>query len=63
MEEFQGKHAELTIDRPDALCRIAHALSSPVRLLIMQPLSKRSMNRGELAESLGIPMYTAALSV
>ncbi len=63
MDEFQGKHAELTIDRPDALRRIAHALSSPVRLQIMQALSKRSMNVGELAESLGIPMSTAALAV
>ena len=63
MDEYQGKHAELTIDRPEALCRVAHALSSPVRMQIMRALGRRSMNVGELAEALGIPMSTAALGV
>lgn len=63
MEELQGKHAELSIDRPDMLRRIAHALSSPVRLSIMQALGQRSMSVGELAEALDIPMSTTALAV
>lgn len=63
VEELQGKHAELSIDRPDALSKIAHALSSPVRLSIMRALGQRSMSVGELAEALDIPMSTTALAV
>lgn len=63
MEEIQGKHAELSIERPEMLCKIAHALSSPVRLQIMQALERRNMNVGELSEKLGIPMSTTALAV
>ena len=63
MEELEGKHADLTIERPDSLRRIAHALSAPVRLQIMQALSKRSMSVGELAQVLDVPMSTTALSV
>lgn len=63
VEEIQGKHAELSIDKPDSLARIAHALSSPVRLSIMRALGQRSMSVGELAQTLDIPMSTAALGV
>lgn len=63
VEELQGKHAELSIDRPDALRKIAHALSSPVRISIMRALGQRSMSVGELAEALDIPMSTTALAV
>lgn len=63
VENLQGKHVELSIDRPEPLCKIARALSSPVRIQIMQALGKRSMNVGELAELLDVPMSTTALAV
>ena len=63
MEELQGKHLDLSVDKPELLQRVAHALSSPVRLQIMQALGKRSMNVGELAQTLNIPMSTTALAV
>ncbi len=49
MSEIQGKHAELSIVRPEALQQIAHALSSPVRLEIMRVLGGKCMNVGEIA--------------
>ncbi len=63
MDEIQGKHAELSLDKPEALYRYAHALASPVRIRIMQALMERSMNVGELAQVLDIPMSTTALAV
>ena len=63
MDDIQGKHVELSIDKPDQLYRFAHALASPVRIRIMQALGSRSMNVGELAETLDIPMSTTALAV
>lgn len=63
MNEILGKHAELTVGDPERLYRFAHALASPVRIRIMQALSKRSMSVGELAQALEIPMSTAALAV
>lgn len=63
MDDIQGKHVQLSIDEPEMLSRFAHALSSPVRLKIMQALGKRSMNVGELSQTLDIPMSTTALAV
>ena len=63
MSEIQGKHAELSIVRPEALQQIAHALSSPVRLEIMRVLGGKCMNVGEIAAALDLPMSTAALNV
>ena len=63
MSEIEGKHAELSIDEPELLLKIAHALSSPVRVQILQALGKRSMNVGELSEELDVPMSTTALAV
>ena len=63
MDELSGKHADLTISKPDALYRIAHALASPVRIRIMQELGIHTLSVGELAQALDIPMSTAALSV
>lgn len=63
MDGLEGKHAELSIDKPERLRRIAHALSSPVRLQIMEALGKRSMNVGELSDMLDVPMSTTALAV
>ena len=63
MDDIQGKHVDLSIDKPDQLYRFAHALASPVRIRIMQALGSWSMNVGELAETLDIPMSTTALAV
>ena len=63
MDELFGKHADLTISKPDALYRMAHALASPVRIRIMQELGIHTLSVGELAQALDIPMSTAALSV
>lgn len=62
-ELFQGKHAELSVDDPERLCRVAHALSAPLRVQVMQALGDHSMNVGEIAGKLNIPMSTAALAV
>ena len=63
MDEIQGKHVELSLSRPDQLYRFAHALASPVRIRIMEALASSSMNVGEIAQILDIPMSTAALAV
>ena len=63
MDEIQGKHVDLSLSKPDQLYRFAHALASPVRIRIMEALCERSMNVGEIAQILDIPMSTAALAV
>lgn len=63
MTDIQGKHVNLSVDEPELLCQFAHALASPVRVKILQALGKRSMNVGELAQELDIPMSSAALAV
>lgn len=63
MQEIQGKHAELSIERPEKLITIARALSSQVRLDVLMALAKRSMNVGELAKLLDVPMSTMALAI
>lgn len=62
-EEIQGKLAHLSIERPELLAKIAHALSSPLRLEILRVLSIRPMNVGELAKELDVPMSTMALAI
>lgn len=59
----QGKHAELTLRQGERLRQLAHALSSQVRLDMLEKLGKHSMNVGELAAALNLPMSTAALNV
>lgn len=63
MEEIQGKHAELSIERPEKLASIARALSSQVRLDVLAALAKRSMNVGELAKLLDVPVSSMALAL
>ncbi len=63
MTEICGKHAELSVTRPETLQQIAHALASPVRLEMIRVLGRRIMNVGELAAELKLPMSTAALNV
>lgn len=61
--DFEGKHADLSVDDSERLCRIAHALSAPVRVEVLRALGVSSMSVGEIAEKLNIPMSSAALSV
>lgn len=63
MVDIYGKHAQLSVVRPDTLQQIAHALASPVRLDMIRVLGQRVLNVGELAAELNLPMSTAALNV
>ena len=63
MNDIRGKHVELSIEREDELYRFAHALASPVRIRIIKTLGERSMNVGELAQKLDMPMSSAAQAV
>lgn len=51
---------ELSMEDPEGLQKIAHALSSGVRLQIINLLNKGNMNVNQLAESLEIPVSTTA---
>lgn len=59
----ESKHLGLKIERPDLICSVAKALSSPVRVEMLRLVSDRSMNVNELAEALSLPMSTAAMNV
>lgn len=63
MNDIRGKHVDLSIDEPELLYKYVHALDSPVRIRIIRALSEGSMNVGELAQKLDIPMSSAALAV
>lgn len=63
MEDIRGKHVELSVVNEDELYRFVHALASPVRIRIIKALGERSMNVGELAQKLDIPMSSAAQAV
>lgn len=59
----ESTHLALSLSQIDRLCPIAKALSSPIRVKMIQLLCARSMNVGELAEALNLPVSTAALNV
>ncbi len=63
MATILGKSARLTLDEPEEMAAICHALSSPVRVKIMRLLAKESKSVGEIAEEMDLPMSTAALAV
>ena len=63
MNEIQGKHADLSIRRPETLTRIARALSSELRVSVLAELSRRSRSVGELAKVLDVPMSSMAVAV
>lgn len=54
---------ELSINKPSDLQKVAHALSSEVRLKIIYLLNKGTMNIHELSESLDKPVSTIAAHV
>jgi predicted transcriptional regulator len=51
---------ELSMENPGNLQKIAHALSSEVRLQIINLLNSGNMNVNQLAEALDLPVSTAA---
>lgn len=58
-----SKEIDLSIQNVEALSIVAKALSSEVRLSIIQLLNKNSLNVNEISEKLGIPASSAALNV
>ena len=63
MNDILGKHAELSVRRPEALLKIAKALSAELRVRIIAELSRHSLSVGELARILDVPMSSVALAV
>lgn len=59
----EAKHLDLQIERPELITSVAKALSSPIRVQMIRHLNERSLNVGELAEALSIPMSSAAMHV
>lgn len=54
---------ELKIDESDTLIKVAHALSSKVRIDILKLLNAKKMNINEMAEELDLPVSTIALNI
>ncbi|SEM70641.1 ArsR/SmtB family transcription factor [Lihuaxuella thermophila] len=53
----------LSINDPEELIKVAHALSSEIRVDMLKLLNERNMNVIELAKALQIPVSTAATNV
>lgn len=54
---------ELTIDEPERLRKVAHALSSEVRINILKMLNYKRENIIDLAEKLNLPVSTIASNI
>ncbi|WP_079911757.1 transcriptional regulator [Paenibacillus sp. 32352] len=54
---------ELTIDEPDRLIKVAHALSSEIRINILKLLSNQNENIVDIADKLNLPVSTVASNV
>jgi predicted transcriptional regulator len=54
---------ELTIDEPDRLVKVAHALSSDVRIHILHLLNYQQENIVDIAEKLRLPVSTVASNI
>ena len=57
------KNLDLTLDESERLYEVSRALSSHVRIRIMQLLCENSMNVVELAQKLGEPVSTVSNNV
>ena len=57
------KHMELDLNDPNKLQIVARALSSDLRLKILELLNERSMNVIELAQKLEVPVSTVSNSI
>ncbi|WP_342422079.1 helix-turn-helix domain-containing protein [Paenibacillus sp. FSL E2-0178] len=54
---------ELSMEHPEELVKVTHALSTELRLRMLELLNSRRMNVVELAEALEIPVSTSASNV
>lgn len=54
--EEESRHLTLSLSDVDVLCPVAKALSSPIRVKMLQLLHNRAMNVGELADVHGAVM-------
>jgi len=63
MAMIMGKHARFTLEEPEEMAEVCHALSSPTRVRLLRLLSQESKSVGEIAEEMDMPMSTAALAV
>ena len=61
--EDESRHIDLSLSEPERLCPVAKALSSPIRVRMIELLGIQPMNVNELAEALSLPVSTAALNV
>lgn len=57
------KHMQLSLEDPKRLQQVAHALSSDLRLRILQLLDECSMNVLELSQRLDVPISTVSNSI
>lgn len=57
------KHMELSLQDPQKLQQVAHALSSELRIRILQLLDECSMNVLELSQRLDVPISTVSNSI
>lgn len=57
------KHMELSLREPEKLQKVAHALSSDLRIRILQLLDECSMNVLELSQRLEVPISTVSNSI
>lgn len=58
-----SKYIDLSADKPEELCQVAKALSSPIRINILKLLYDQSCNVNEIAEKLSIPASSAGLHI
>lgn len=63
LPNFASKRLELTLDQPELIQPIAHALSTELRLRILQRVQSRGMSVNELARALDVAPSTVALNV
>ena len=63
LPNFSSKNLELTLDNIEQIQTIAHALSTTLRLKILQLIQGRGMSVNELARALDVPPSTVALNV
>lgn len=63
VENKQSKHIEVKLQDREEMKTLAHALSSPTRLAILDAISNRNLNVNELAIALDLPISTVALNV
>ncbi|UJF32522.1 ArsR/SmtB family transcription factor [Paenibacillus hexagrammi] len=54
---------DLSIENPDELVLVAHALSTDLRVKIIKLLNTKKLNINEIAEALDIPVSTAASNI